>query len=60
LRYILILSFHLRLGLPSGFLTSDFPTNTNTDTTSFFSHIRAAGPADLIQFHSTTIIISNI
>ena len=45
-RSILILSIHLRQGLPIGLLPSDFPTNTLT--TSFSSPIRSTCPAHLI------------
>jgi hypothetical protein len=44
--FILMLSIHLRLGLPSGLFPSDFPTN-NLYTFLFFS-IRATCPAHLI------------
>ena len=43
---IIILSSHLRLGLPSGFFPSGFPTNTLY--TSFLSPVWAMCPANLI------------
>jgi hypothetical protein len=48
---ILILSFHLRLGLPNGLLPSGFPTNTLCTP---LSPIRATWPAHLILLDLTT------
>ena len=54
-RSILILSTHLRLGLPSGLFTSSFPTKTLYTTLS--SPIRATCPAHLILLDFITLTI---
>jgi hypothetical protein len=54
-RSIQILSTHLRLGLPSGFFRSGFPTNILY--TVLFARIRATCPAPLIFLDFIIIII---
>ena len=51
-RSILILPFHLRLGLTSGLFPSDFPTKTLYTT--LLSPIRATHPTHLILLHFIT------
>jgi len=57
-RSILILSTHLRLGLPSGLFPSGFPTKTLY--TALSSPIRATCPAHLIILHFITRTFSCI
>jgi hypothetical protein len=52
---ILILSTHLRLGLPSGFFPSGFPTNNLYAF--LFSPISATWPTHLILFDLIILII---
>jgi len=54
-RSILILSTHLRLGLPCGLLPSGFPSKTLY--TPLSSHIRATCPAHLILLYFITCTI---
>ena len=57
-RYILILSFHLCLGVPSGLFLSGFPTKALYAP--FLSHICATCPAHLTLFYLITRIILEI
>jgi len=52
---IIILSSHLRLGIPSGLFPSDFPTKLLY--ASFYSPMRATCPAYLIILHLITLTI---
>jgi len=55
LRPILILSYHLRLGLPSGLFPSGF--FTKTPHARFLSPIRATCPAHVVLLNLTTRIV---
>ena len=55
LKSILVLSYHLRLGLPEGFFTSGFPTKTLYEFLN--CSIRATCPAHLIRIDLRFLIM---
>jgi hypothetical protein len=55
--YIVILSSHLHLGLPSGLFPSGFLTKTKTLHAFLFSHMLATCPAYLIPLDLIILII---